>query len=116
MHRGQIQDITAAFIGEAQTDALAGRRDPHQLTNGDVGGITDKCRDRNIAGISTKGGWAAAASGSGASGTMAAGVTGITTPGGGGIGEKPQAPTQFSLVADSALAPVASKRAVTKAK
>jgi hypothetical protein len=47
---------------------------------------------------------------------MAGGVTGIATPGGGGIGEKPQAPTQFSLPAAIDSAGMASKRATPKAK
>ena len=51
MHRAQRQRIAAAFIAEAQAQALAGDRHPHQLADGDVGGSVSCRHHRHIAGI-----------------------------------------------------------------
>ena len=47
----QRQGVAAAFVGEAQADAVAGHRHPHQLADGDVAESVPWSDHRHIAGI-----------------------------------------------------------------
>jgi len=73
------------------------RRSKASVANGTKLRPLPKVATGTLPGFSTRGGWAAGLSGSGASGTMAGAVTGIAIPGGGGTTAKPQAPIQLSL-------------------
>ena len=90
------QRAAVAFIAEAQADAVARHRHPHQLADGDIGGRGIGRRgQRDIAGIVQQRQAAAAAPGRGTpSGTsrLAGAGSGIATPGGSGVGSKTPGP------------------------
>ena len=99
------QRIAAAFIGKAQAHAFSRHRHPHELADGDIGGIGVGRHTGTLPGLSSSGrssgarvrAWPAAGGQGDWPGSRRAG-TGVR-PGGNGVGTKPQAPIQVSLPA-----------------